>query len=112
MLAEHITGGSTIKSLAYARSPNNIIWMLLADGTLRGMTYERDQNVVAFHRHTLGGTNVSIKSIASIPNQTETENQLYLVVSRTINGATKHYVEFLEKYLTQMRVRQQQMHSL
>jgi len=97
LLAEHITGGSTIKSLAYARSPNNIIWMLLADGTLRGMTYERDQNVVAFHRHTLGGTNVSIKSIASIPNQTETENQLYLVVSRTINGATKHYVEFLEE---------------
>lgn len=97
LLAEHITTGSTIKSLAYARSPNNIVWMLLEDGSLRGMTYERDQNVVAFHRHVLGGTDVSIKSIATIPNSTETENQLYLIVSRTINGATKHYVEFLEE---------------
>ena len=38
-----------------------------------------------------------VLSIAVIPTATETEDQLYMIVERTINGATKHYVEFLEE---------------
>ena len=207
LIAEHITSGSTITAISYARSPDNLIWVLLADGGLRCLTYEREQDVVAFHRHIPGGTSGSctvtvsdyaniaageklvltksdgstvtftcqgagsspspdtnkffqnesnnttadniytainlhadftvanpaaavvtiaetlragadpltitttdstrlavtsqakalVKSIATIPTADETQDQLWLIVERTIDGATKHYVEFLEE---------------
>ena len=207
LIAEHITTGSTITGIAYARSPDNLIWSLLADGGLRCLTYEREQDVVAFHRHIPGGTSGNctitvadyanipvgskliltksdgtsvtftseassgsapsetdgwrpnesnnttadniytainahadftvanpaaavvtvvetlragadpltitttdstrlavtsqakalVKSIAVIPTADETQDQLWLIIERTINGATKHYVEFLEE---------------
>jgi len=201
LIAEHIVSGSTIKGIAYARSPDNLIWVVLADGSLRCCTYEREQEVVAWHRHIPGGTfgnctvtvtdyaniannsklvltksdgtittfysatssttgkfhsttsnnqtatnlktlidadsdftatvasnvvtiketsragaspltittgdstrlavtsqaQAKVLSIATIPTNDETEDQLYMIVERTINGNTKHYVEFLEE---------------
>ena len=201
LIAEHIVSGSTIKGIAYARSPDNLIWVALADGSLRCCTYEREQEVVAWHRHIPGGTfgnctvtvtdyaniannsklvltksdgtittfysatssttgkfhsttsnnqtatnlktlidadsdftatvasnvvtiketsragaspltittgdstrlavtsqaQAKVLSIATIPTNDETEDQIYMIVERTINGNTKHYVEFLEE---------------
>jgi hypothetical protein len=41
--------------MALQRNPDVIVWMTLADGTLISMTYEREQNVIAFARHIIGG---------------------------------------------------------
>jgi len=54
-LAEHITE-SGIVSLAHQKSPDSILWCVRADGTLLSMTYEREQNVVAWARHLVGLT--------------------------------------------------------
>ena len=97
LIAEHIAAGTSIEQLALAKFPDNLIYVRLADGGLRSMTYERDQDVVAWARHTIGGTNVAVKSIATIPSIDETHDQVYMIVSRTINGGTKQYVEFLEQ---------------
>lgn len=51
-LAEHITD-SGITSMAYQKNPDPILWMTLTDGTLLSMTYEREQNVVAFAKHLI-----------------------------------------------------------
>jgi hypothetical protein len=96
LIAEHITTGN-IKELAYTRSPDSLIWALLDTGQLRCLTYERAQDVVAWHRHTLGGTDSKVKSIAAVPSFDELQEILYMVVERTINGATKQYIEYLEK---------------
>jgi len=96
LLAEHITTGN-VKQVVYARSPDNLVWTLLQTGELRCCTYEPDQEVVAWHRHIIGGTNVLVKQIAVIPKNDESEEVLYLVVQRTINGQTVQYVEYLEK---------------
>lgn len=96
LLAEHITTGY-IKQIAYARSPDNLIWVLLQTGELRCLTYEREQEVVAWHRHIIGGTNTFVESIAVIPKNDESSEILYMVVRRTINGATVKYVEYLER---------------
>ena len=96
LIAEHITTGN-IKELAYTRSPDSLIWALLDTGQLRCLTYERAQDVVAWHRHTIGGTNTKVKSIAAVPSFDELQEILYMVVERTINGATKQYIEYLEK---------------
>lgn len=102
LIAEHITTGN-VKELAYTRSPDSLIWALLDTGQLRCLTYERAQDVVAWHRHTIGGTNSKVKSIAAIPSFDELEEQLYMIVERTINGVTKKYIEFLEKSFDQAK---------
>ena len=102
LIAEHITTGN-VKELSYTRSPDSLVWALLDTGQLRCLTYEREQDVVAWHRHVIGGTNAVIQSIAAIPSADELQEQLYMVVSRTINGATKQYVEFLEESFDQAK---------
>lgn len=96
LLAEHITTGN-VHMISYARSPDSLVWTLLNTGELRCVTYEREQEVVAWHRHIIGGTDTSVEHIATIPKNDESEDVLYLVVSRTIGGVTKKYVEYLEK---------------
>lgn len=96
LLAEHITTGN-VHMISYARSPDSLVWTLLNTGQLRCVTYEREQEVVAWHRHIIGGTDTFVEHIATIPKNDESEDVLYLIVSRTIGGVTKKYVEYLEK---------------
>ena len=102
LVAEHITSGF-VEEIAYTKTPDSLAWVRLADGEMRCLTYEREQDVVAWSRHILAGTNAVVKSMASIPSQDESEDQLYLLVSRTIDGATVQYVEFMEHQFSQAR---------
>jgi len=56
LLAEHILGNGAV-DVAYAQEPESIYWVVREDGTLCGMTYQRQEDVVAWHRHILGGYN-------------------------------------------------------
>lgn len=53
LLANHITQGEIVET-AFQQQPDAILWAVTGDGRLIGMTYERDQNVVGWHRHTTG----------------------------------------------------------
>ena len=61
LLAEHITEGG-IEDVDFAQEPDAIYWAVRNDGTLLGMTYQREEDVIAWHRHILGGrdTNCTI----------------------------------------------------
>jgi len=54
ILAEHITEG-LIKEIAFQQEPDNIVWCVLSDGKLVGMTYRREESVIAWHEHIIGG---------------------------------------------------------
>jgi len=95
VLSDHIALGS-IKRLAFQQEPNRFLWALMENGELACFTYERIQQVTAWHRHVIGGTDAKVESIATIPHPLGNQDQLWLVVSRTINGATKQYVEYLD----------------
>ena len=56
LLAEHITD-TGIVDVDYAQEPDSIYWAVRTDGTLIGMTYQRDEDVIAWHRHEFGGAN-------------------------------------------------------
>lgn len=100
ILAEHITEGG-VTQFAYQQEPDSIIWAIRADGTLLGMTYRRDEQVVAWHKHVIGGEydggQAVVESIATLPNETS-EDELYMVVKRTIDGTTKRYIEKLNVF--------------
>ena len=55
LLAEHITGDG-IDDVDFAQEPESIYWAVREDGVLLGMTYQREEDVVAWHRHLFGGT--------------------------------------------------------
>ena len=100
ILAEHITKGG-ITQFAHQQEPDSIVWMVRADGTLIGMTYRREEEVVAFHKHIIGGAfsggQAIVESVATLPSETG-EDELYMVVKRTINGVTKRYVELMKPF--------------
>lgn len=92
--ANHINK-SGILEVSYTSEPDPILWCVMSDGTLNGMSYERQEEVVGWHRHQIGGTNVSVESIAVIPKPDKKGDDLWLCVKRTINGTTKRYVEYM-----------------
>jgi hypothetical protein len=54
ILAEHITEGG-LTQIAYQQEPNQIIYCVREDGEMVGLTYQREQQVTAWHRHIFGG---------------------------------------------------------
>ena len=100
ILAEHITEGG-ITQMAYQQEPNQIVWMTRSDGQLIGLTYQREQQVTAWHRQIFGGVfgsgNAVCESVAVIPTD-DTEYQVYVIVKRTINSITRRYVEYLNNF--------------
>ena len=89
-LSEHITL-SGITSIAHQTHPDSILWATLTDGSLISCTYEREQNVIAWANHPIGGTDAFVDSVAVIPGATEDE--IWISVARTINGSTRRYIE-------------------
>ena len=87
---------SGIVQMIFQQEPDSIIWCVRDDGELAGLTYQRSENVVSWHRHIFGGVfgsgNSVCESAASISGVL-TEDELWVIVKRTINGATKRYVE-------------------
>ena len=66
VFSEHITGDG-IDRLTFQTEPDSMIYARRLDGQLIGCTYERAQEVVAWHRHVLGGTGSEFKTLATIP---------------------------------------------
>lgn len=96
LLSEHITRGGVDVQMALQQEPQSIVWTARKDGALVGLTYEREQNVIGWHAHHLGGAGI-VESVAAIPAADGTRDELWMVVRRTVNGSTKRYIEYLTK---------------
>lgn len=92
-LAEDITSGG-ITSAAIQRNPDSIIWFTIANSPyLISMTYEREQNVVAFAEHPLGGDGIA-ESVCITPSTSE--DIITLTVKRTISGSSVRFIETMQ----------------
>jgi hypothetical protein len=94
-----------ITNTVYAEEPHRVTWNLLADGTLAGLTYNREPGaqVSAWHKHVIGGSfgdgDAIVESITVIPGADETTDDVWVVVKRTIDGGTVRYVEWISRPL-------------
>ncbi|MDH0042456.1 hypothetical protein [Pseudomonas juntendi] len=88
VLSSHLLRGFTIQDQAFALAPNGVLWMARNDGMLLGFTFLPDQQVFGWSWHDTDG---EVESVASVPEGDE--DALYLIVKRTINGATRRYIE-------------------
>lgn len=100
VLSEHITY-SGIKEFEFQQEPQSILWCVRNDGEVAALTYERDQDVLGWHRHILGGAfgtgQAVVESVAVIPEPSGSYDECWFVVKRTINGSTKRYIEYMKK---------------
>ncbi|WP_321878477.1 hypothetical protein [Paraburkholderia bannensis] len=104
-LADHISNGTDgtytgIISIAYQQEPYSVVWAARADGTLIGMTYDREQgrsDVYGWHRHPMG--NGFVECVETLPSPDGSYDDVWMIVRRTINGVTKRYVEYMVRPL-------------
>lgn len=98
ILAPHISSNVTVMStnntgfidIAYQQNPDTILWAVCSNGTIATMTREVDQDTYGWSRQTTDGV---YESIATIPSQTESNDEVWVIVKRTINGTARRYVE-------------------
>ncbi len=86
--AAHLFDNVTTVDMARMKTPDSIIWFVMSDGKLLGLTYLPEQSVAAWHRHDTDG---SFESVCCVPEGQE--DALYAVVRRKINGNTVRYIE-------------------
>ena len=91
ILANHLFEGKSIVDWDYSEIPFSIVWAVRDDGVCLGLTYLREHEVWAWHRHTT--TNGTFESVSSVSEGSE--DAVYFVINRTIGGVTKRYVERL-----------------
>lgn len=86
ILASHIIENG-IEQIAYTKEPDPMLWTV-TDGNLAIMTYNRDQEVIAWQKIDVNGV---IESVATIPR--EAEDEAWIIVSREIDSSTVKYIE-------------------
>lgn len=84
LLAEHIPSRSAITQMAYSQSPDPIVWLVHADGTWSGFTYDRDNNITAWHRHKGYGECKSICTLYSA--STAADSLIFLFLRNNISA--------------------------
>lgn len=89
VMAPHYFDQYTITQMAFTRAPYPIAWFVRSDGMLLGLTYLPDQQVLAWHSHSL--QNGTVESVCVVPEGNE--DVLYIIAKRTINGRTVRYIE-------------------
>jgi hypothetical protein len=95
IISEHILRDRLgAKYMDYQLDIVSTFWIVANNGDLVGVTYDRDQDVTAFHPHTVAGG--TVESVAVIPNTNH--DDVYVSVNRTINGQTVRYIELIQQF--------------
>lgn len=81
-----------VRDIAVQRQPDTRIWFVLANGNVAVLTYEPDDEVVAWTTVTFNG---AVEAVCVLPG--DDEDEVYFVIQRTINSSTTRYVERLAK---------------
>lgn len=91
ILADHLFETYQLEEWAFTRSPDVSIKMVRSDGHAVSLTFNREQEVIAWSTwDTLG----KFESVASIkPSSAEIDDAAYFVVKRMVNGNTVRYIE-------------------
>ncbi|MFC3324265.1 hypothetical protein [Mesorhizobium cantuariense] len=95
-ISEHIPKKGVVE-LAFQTDPDPLLWFPLENGELGGYTHQPSQEVRGMHRHRLGGAFggsgwAVVESAAVTPGQ-DGNDDLWLIVKRTIGGVTRRYIE-------------------
>lgn len=89
LLCSHLFDGHKVVAMTYQQTPDSIIWFVRDDGLLLGLTYIKEQDIYAWHKHSI--QNARFVNVCCIPGGECDE--LYAVIER--NGQYENVI--LEK---------------
>lgn len=97
-ISEHIPKRGVVE-IAFQTDPDPILWFPLETGEMGGYTHQPSQEVRGMHRHiiagALTGAEFAVVERAIVTPGQDGNDDVWLIVRRTIGGATKRYIEIL-----------------
>lgn len=93
ILSDGPDGGCYATDIAVQRHPNSYVWIVRSDGQLVGMLFSEKQTITCWFRFVTDG---EFENVVVLP-VSNTEQRVYVVVKRTINGVTRRYLEKFAK---------------
>lgn len=103
-LAPHITKPGIV-DWCFQQEPDAVMWAALSDGKLIGFTINREHEVRAWHQHRIGGyadvnqlNYAAVEALAAIPAPSSDKDEVWMIVKRYINGASRRYVEYMGQH--------------
>lgn len=95
-ISEHIAKKGVVE-LAFQTDPDPLLWFPLGDGELGGYTQQPSQDVRGMHIHQIAGSfagsNWAVVESAVVTPGQDGNDDLWLIVKRTIGGVTRRYIE-------------------
>jgi len=86
-LAEHITEGG-LGEIIYAQEPDTTIYAITTNGDMITGTYDRSKKIIAWTTFATDGSYENVQTIGK-----SEEDQIWTVAKRTVNSATKRFIE-------------------
>jgi len=94
-LSDHILN-SGVTDMAVQYYPFKVLWCVRGDGQMATFTRQEENAVKGWARQVFTGTDAAVENVCVIPNGSE--DQVWVVVKRTINGSVVRYVEYFMPY--------------
>lgn len=91
-LAKNLVDGYDLIDSTFQQEPNSVIYFVRSDGAMLCLTYIREQKVFGW---SILSTDGEFESVANVVSNSK--DTLYVVVKRTINGATVRYIEVFDE---------------
>lgn len=101
LITDHLSEPG-LKCLARQGGNTPIIWVCREDGKMLGLTYKGKENLAGWHLHTLAGgsaDNFGVVEWVEILPRDNNQDQLWMIVKRTINGNTVRQIEYFSDYV-------------
>ena len=98
IIASHLLDGKEVVSWCYQSNPYSIVWVVFDDGTMAGMTYVREHEVLGWHQHETVG---EIEDVCSVPSP-DGYDHVFFVVKREINGTDARFIERFDNYFVKL----------
>lgn len=94
LLARDLFEGKTVANMAYAQSPDSVVWVVFTDGSVVTLTYLEAHEVWGWTKQSFGGTDAFVHQVSVV--REGAFDVPYFVVSRTIDNITITTTERLD----------------
>lgn len=88
-------GRPGLTQLAVLRRPDTRVFAVRSDGQMLTKLFDPTENIMGWARWKSPGAGGIIESVAVLPAGNQNQDEVYVIVARTIGGVTKRYFEKL-----------------
>lgn len=88
VFSAHLFDGYQIINWTFQQIPHSVVWAVRDDGALLGLTYVKEHEIAAWHKHFTDGI---FEDVVCLPENDY--DSVYALIRREINGASVRFLE-------------------